>query len=101
MTKFDTRIKQYVNQHWLELVLNQHFNRLALDDSEKPSDTLFHPSQAGNCPRALWYSLSGFKSAPTSAITQRNFAIGRLYITYLKVYYRKRVYFVKQNRYIN
>ena len=74
-------IKQYMDKHWLELLLDTHSRET---HKERESDGYFHPSSAGKCPRELWYELMGYEVKPVSVMSLRHFETGKIFHTALQ-----------------
>ena len=81
--------------HWVEILLNDYFKNLSEQDTYHKS-TSFHPSQAGACPRALWYSLMGYKASPTSITSQRNLSLGHAFHEMLEKAFESSSFFLSK-----
>ena len=62
--------------HWLEQALDAYLKNKALQNAARKHDGYFHPSQAGKCPRYLWYEFKGYQKDPVSIFSQRAFEEG-------------------------
>lgn len=74
MNKWDKH--KNANAPWLELGLNTFFRQRAQSQTHSVDRKSFHPSQAGQCARALWYQLSGYSPKATTVTSQRYFVVG-------------------------
>ena len=77
------------NQHWLEIILNKALREETKEAARKHHSQFFHPSQAGMCPRALWYFMKGYTPERPTITSQKALSMGSTFHSMIETVFKK------------